>query len=221
MPIAPLGDFFCQTLELSWKRRNTASQIASKSALPVSKEEMQPTTTKSTGAWNFLREYDLVRIGAAACFSALISVPTGIWWFPWVDRLVKSRWPKIPEGSFNFVMIKTIAEGVLIGPVYTAGYFVVVSAIKGGNEWLTLGARLKRDFWATLAGDEIWWLFIAPLNYKFIPVNRQVIFAGFGGVSELMAFSWIQHWGLFTDSKEPEKKVLAWPSDSSTNTAAA
>jgi len=106
---------------------------------------------------------------------------------------MKVHFPTILEGSASFVMAKTLAEGVLIGPPFTVSYFFIVSAIQGGEKWETLIPRMKRDIVATNLADQAWWMMVAPVNYKFIPVSSQVFVANMATALELMAFSWIQH----------------------------
>jgi len=199
-PIAPMGDLLCQTLEISWERHSCSSADSSSPAMS-SLSCSGPSWSAEFGTLPFAEKaskprkthIDWQRFGAAAVFGACVSAPIGVWWFPWVDRVVKRRLPNILEGSFSFVMLKTVAEGVLIGPPFTIAYFVIVSAIQGGEKWATLIPRMKMDIVATNIADQAWWLLVAPLNYKFIPVASQVFFANIATAIEMMAFSWIQH----------------------------
>jgi len=104
---------------------------------------------------------------------------------------MKVHFPTIVEGSASFVMAKTLAEGVLIGPPFTVSYFCIVSAIQGGEKWETLIPRMKRDIVATNLADQAWWMMVAPVNYKFIPVSSQVFFANMATALELM--TWMTH----------------------------
>jgi len=187
-PIAPMGDLLCQSLEIYWERASSAPSIDPASAHVA-------LCPGSSWPAEFPRKthIDWQRFGAAAVFGACVSAPIGVWWFPWVDKVVKRRLPSLLEGSFSFVMVKTVAEGVLIGPPFTIAYFVIVSAIQGGEKWATLIPRMKMDIVATNIADQAWWLFVAPVNYKFISVSRLVFFANIATAIEMMAFSWIQH----------------------------
>jgi hypothetical protein len=190
-PIAPLGDFICQHLEI-WRhsaRPPVSATFNSVSAISASKEPLWAAAADDCTK----KRFDWKRFGAAAVFGACVSAPVGVWWFPWVDRVLKVNFPSIVEGSVAFVMAKTVAEGVLIGPPFTISYFCIVSAIQGGEKWETLIPRMKRDIVATNIADQAWWLLVAPINYKYVPVSSQVFFANVATALELMAFSWIQH----------------------------
>jgi len=191
-PIAPLGDFICQQLEI-WRHSTLpACSSSSPSSFSSSSESLWPAAAAGDER-HFKTQFDWKRFGAAAVFGACVSAPVGVWWFPWVDRVMKVHFPTIMEGSATFVMAKTLAEGVLIGPPFTVSYFCIVSAIQGGEKWETLVPRMKRDIVATNLADQAWWMMVAPVNYKFIPVSSQVFFANMATALELMAFSWIQH----------------------------
>lgn len=190
-PIAPLGDFICQQLEI-W-RHSALPSHSSVSIHTSSAAALWPAAAAGDECQPSTKQFDWQRFGAAAVFGACVSVPVGVWWFPWVDRAMKIHFPSVLEGSVAFVMAKTIAEGILIGPPFTISYFCIVSAIQGGEKWETLVPRMKRDLIATNLADQAWWLLVAPINYKFIPVTSQVFFANLATALELMAFSWIQH----------------------------
>jgi len=191
-PIAPLGDFICQQLEI-WRHSSLPlSAFNSPSHLSSSSQSLWPAAAAGEECTT-KKQFDWKRFGAAAVFGACVSAPVGVWWFPWVDRMMKVHVPSVVEGSVSFVMAKTVAEGILIGPPFTVSYFCIVSAIQGGEKWDTLVPRMKRDIVATNIADQAWWLLVAPINYKFVPVTSQVFFANLATALELMAFSWIQH----------------------------
>jgi len=194
-PIAPLGDFICQQLEIRRHSSLPASATLNSASSPFESSLSQSLWPAAAigEECHTKKQFDWKRFGAAAVFGACVSAPVGVWWFPWVDRVMKTHFPAILEGSVSFVMGKTLAEGLLIGPPFTISYFCIVSAIQGGDKWDTLIPRMKRDIVATNLADQAWWLMVAPVNYKFIPVSSQVFFANMATALELMAFSWIQH----------------------------
>jgi hypothetical protein len=84
----------------------------------------------------------------------------------------------------------------VLGPIYTFAFFPCVSFFEGGNALATLPDRLRRDFLPTLAADEAGWLFLCPINYKFVPVRYQLLFSNTLSVLENAGFSYIQHHGF-------------------------
>jgi len=189
-PIAPLGDFICQQLEIA---RHSSDPIISSKASSFATSSSSRFESSANSARSGPKQFDWQRFGAAVVFGACVSAPVGVWWFPWIDRIMKTHFKRMVEGSVPFVMAKTAAEGVLIGPPFTVSYFCIVSAIQGGEKWETLVPRMKQDIVATNIADQLWWLLVAPLNYKFIPVSSQIFFSNIATALELMAFSWIQH----------------------------
>jgi len=159
--------------------------------------------TKDVSIWEqtkheFRMRFDPVRLSAVAVFGFCVSGPLGSLWYPILDKFMRVKFPHFKEGSFRFVATKVMFEQAIYGPLLTLLFFPTVSLIEGGDSLRTLPQRMKNDFWQTLLVDELAFTLIAPITYKYIPINFQLIWTSTVSVFENMFFSWVQHQGFPT-----------------------
>lgn len=74
----------------------------------------------------------------------------GAHWYPFLDKLMRTRFAHLAEGSFKYVATKVLAEQIVLGPLCTFAFFPCVSIVEGGDSLKSLGDRMKRDYWPTL-----------------------------------------------------------------------
>jgi len=173
--ICAVGDVTCQSFELLVYDR-----------VPGNKSN---TTRLQEG-------FDFRRFTAVSAFGFCISGPFGSFWYPFLDRLMHTRFPHLVPGSWRFVGTKFFFEQALYGPLATALFFPCVSLVEGGESLSSLPTRMKKDYLPALAFDEAMWTFVSPLTFKFLPVNRQLMFNSCVSAVENMGLSFIQHRGF-------------------------
>jgi hypothetical protein len=123
----------------------------------------------------FAIDYKRMKGVAVTAFSFL--VPIAVVWYPFLHRLMAKRFSHLAEGSFRYVMTKVALENIILPTPVCLGYFVISSAVEGGQQWTLLSHKLKTDFIPTVLTDTACWTLISPLNYKFVPLKFQPLFS--------------------------------------------
>lgn len=82
---------------------------------------------------------------------------------------------KYPGTSFGYIVVKSLVDRLTIGSFVVLSFFVSQHFMNGGN-YPDLEAKLKKSLVPALKMNVEVWMSALILNFKFVPLEFQVIF---------------------------------------------
>ncbi|XP_019169141.1 PREDICTED: protein SYM1-like [Ipomoea nil] len=134
-----------------------------------------------------LEQYDLVRTLRMAGYGMVILGPSLHYWFNFISMA-------FPKRDLRSTLTKMAMGQTVFGPIMTAVFFSVNSALQGENGAEIL-ARLKRDVIPTMKSGFMFWPMCDFITFRFIPVHLQPL------VSNSFSYIWNVYL-TYTASKE-------------------
>ena len=101
-------------------------------------------------------------------FGAGVITPIFHYWYKFLAH-------RFPGQSFGFIIVKSLVDRLTIGSAVVLGFFVSQHFMNGGN-YPSLKAKLEKDLAPALVMNVKVWMSALILNFKFVPLEFQVLF---------------------------------------------
>lgn len=85
--------------------------------------------------------------------------------------------------------LQVATDTAVFGPVHVGGYFVVMAAAEG-SDWAALRAKMAVDFLPTLVADVTVWPWLQSVNFKFTPLQYQLLVVNAFVIVDSTFMSW-------------------------------
>ena len=96
---------------------------------------------------------------------------------------------RFPGSSFGFIVVKSLVDRLTIGSFVVFSFFVSQHFMNGGN-WPDLKVKLERDLMGALKMNVTVWMSALILNFKYVPLEFQVLFLNTVGFFWMIYLSW-------------------------------
>lgn len=141
-------------------------------------ERENGSTLSGLPGWYGLPDIDWRRQASIWCYSLLYQFPFGHFWYNFIDRQT-SHLPK-----HLVVPVKVLMDQTVDATAATLLYMSFVPWAEGRADLEWIIHKLRLDFVPTYIVDLSFWPIIMTLNFKFVPVKHQYLFAN------LAVFGW-------------------------------
>ena len=151
------------------------------------------TTQYLEHRWDLLdgrqpKPWDLRRLFAVSFFGVYFMGPVGHVWYKrldaWCHRYCRRSW--------QMVTAKVAGDTLLFGPVCLWAFFVSVSLMEGIS-WRHTEQKIRRDFVPTYLVDYACWPLVQGLNFRFVPVQHQLLVVNLMCYFDDIFLSYVQH----------------------------
>lgn len=130
-----------------------------------------PAVVRSNPKWLNLPEIDLRRQASIWTYALCYQAPFGHWWYGFLDRQ-SMRLPRMWVVPFKVVLDQTVDATVA-----TTLYMSFVPWAEGRADPSWIYHKLRLDFVPTYLVDCSFWPIMMGLNFKFVPLKHQLLFA--------------------------------------------
>ncbi|XP_054729634.1 mpv17-like protein [Anastrepha obliqua] len=120
-----------------------------------------------------LRDVDLKRVLKFSSVGLLYIGPALKFWYGSLDKIVPKN-----GSTFKRGLKKMALDQICFAPVFLAGVISVFGLVNG-DEPAVIKERLRKDYKTVLTGNYMLWPPAQIINFTFIPINYQVVFAQF------------------------------------------
>lgn len=121
--------------------------------------------------WLDLPDIDLRRQASIWTYALCYQAPFGHWWYEFLDRQ-SMRLPKIWVVPFKVLLDQTVDATIA-----TSLYMSFVPWAEGRADPSWIHHKLRLDFVPTYLIDCSFWPIMMGLNFKFVPLKHQLLFA--------------------------------------------
>lgn len=128
--------------------------------------------------WHGFPEIDWRRQASIWCYSLFYQFPFGHFWYGFIDRQT-SHLPKS-----LIVPVKVLMDQTVDATAATILYMSFVPWAEGRGDATWIFHKLRLDFVPTYLVDLSFWPIVMGLNFKYIPVKHQYLFAN------MAVFAW-------------------------------
>lgn len=108
-----------------------------------------------------------------------------------LEHIVKSKMRLVPN-SLAFVATKVVVDTLLFGPIHLVTFFTY-AGLASGKPFEQVKKDLKRDFVPTFMIEGSTWFFVQIANFRFVPVQHQLLFVNFFCILDSAFLSWVKH----------------------------
>jgi len=183
-----LGDILAQELE------HSDQKAAVKSGVVSSEKGLDQTTKTCSRILKDAPRIDLKRTCIQTFYAGAIWGVMGHYWYQFLD---KQALKYTIEGTTRFVAVKLGLEIVLLHPIALFSFFVGVGLL-GGESLAEIGKQLRKDYWQTLVIEWCLWTPLDIANFKYVPLQHQLLVVNTACLLESIMLSHIKSNGLFS-----------------------
>jgi protein Mpv17 len=115
-------------------------------------------------------------------FGAGIITPMFHYWYKFLAF-------RFPRNDFWFICVKSLADRLTIGSFVVLSFFVSQHYMNGGNT-PDLKVKLERDLPGALKMNVTVWMSALILNFKYVPLEFQVLFLNTVGFFWMIYLTW-------------------------------
>lgn len=133
---------------------------------------------------NYFIKHDWNRTANHVAFGGLFVGPLGSVWYKALDNHVSRTFK---DKTALFVAYKVLLDTLICGPCLTAGYMVATTKKN------RLVETFKEKYVATVLFESAYWPLFDIINFKFISVNRQLVFMNTISLLDTCLLSCIVH----------------------------
>lgn len=108
-----------------------------------------------------------------------------------LDYLVRTRMALRPS-STPFLAAKVFADTVIFGPVHLGAFFTW-TGLASGRPWERVKQDVIRDFIPAFMTEGAVWPLVQVLNFRFVPVQHQLLFVNGVCVLDSAWLSWLKY----------------------------
>ncbi|KAH7283852.1 hypothetical protein KP509_34G026800 [Ceratopteris richardii] len=134
---------------------------------------------------------DYRRVALTSSFGLLFVGPVGHLWYEGLEHVVKHRL-KFQPNSAKFITAKVLADGLIFGPIHLFSFFSYMS-LASGSTIEKLKEELRRDFLPAFLTEGLMWPVVQVVNFRFIPVQHQLLFVNAFCILDSAFLSWFKH----------------------------
>ncbi|BBN18919.1 protein Mpv17 [Marchantia polymorpha subsp. ruderalis] len=180
-----VGDVMAQTIEIKTQRsrREKSPAVPHAAATPPPEGDLGTITTNQT--------LNLRRVATTSLFGFGFVGPVGHFWYEALEHIVKSKMRLVPN-SLAFVATKVVVDTLLFGPIHLVTFFTY-AGLASGKPFEQVKKDLKRDFVPTFMIEGSTWFFVQIANFRFVPVQHQLLFVNFFCILDSAFLSWVKH----------------------------
>lgn len=129
--------------------------------------------------------YDWNRTLVNALFGGFYVAPLGYHWYSYLDKSVCHVFER---NTSTFICAKVFLETVLWNPCITVGYFFTINFALFQKNFKNI---LNDDFRRALTTETMYWPLIDTINFKYIPVHRNLLFMNIASLVDTILLSCI------------------------------
>ncbi|OMJ78960.1 hypothetical protein SteCoe_21134 [Stentor coeruleus] len=133
----------------------------------------------------FSEIFTLKRSLNLAIFGFAVVTPGMHFWYQYLART-------FPGTGFRAVSMKFILDRVLIPPPLVMGFFVSQTLMNGGS-WEDVKSRVQKNYLNALQMNLLVWPAAMIINFKYVPLDFQVLFSNVVGFFWSMYLSYAIH----------------------------
>ncbi|CAM6020644.1 unnamed protein product [Sphagnum balticum] len=141
---------------------------------------------------------DWKRVGTASLFGAIFVGPVGNFWYQFLEYVCAKRL-KFEPNSICFMGTKLLADTFLYGPMHLLVFFLYMGLV-AGNTLVQMKQDIKDDYFPTLLTEGIVWMCIQLVNFRFVPVQHQLLFVNGFSLLDSAFLSWVKYYSGTTSS---------------------
>ena len=127
-------------------------------------------------------------------FGAGVITPMFHYWYKFLAR-------NFPSSNFSAIFVKSLVDRLTIGSFVVFSFFVSQHYLNGGNT-PDLQIKLERDLPGALKMNVSVWMSALMLNFKFVPIQFQVLFLNTVGFFWMIYLTWTMN-----NSKQSSSKL--------------
>jgi len=160
------------------------------------------------------KPWDLRRLFAVSFFGVYFMGPVGHVWYEKLDTFCH----RYARKSYQMITVKVIGDTFLFGPICLWAFFVSVSLMEGIS-WRHTEQKIRRDFVPTYLVDYSIWPLVQGINFKYVPVQHQLLVVNLMCYFDDIFLSYVQHnslpavFQLIEDWWERVLKERGWDGD--------
>lgn len=139
---------------------------------------------------------DLKRLAMTTSYGTLFAGVVGHTWYTQLDKIAHTI---ARPGTVRFVAAKVFADTAFFGPVHVAAFFSLLTLGEGGG-FADIGAKLRADFLSTFTAELSVWPAAQALNFKFVPLQFQLLVVNTITILDAAFMSWVQHHDRWLDT---------------------
>lgn len=133
---------------------------------------------------NFYLKHDWNRTRSHVAFGGLFVGPLGSVWYRALDKHVSRIFKR---ETALFVAYKVLLDTVICGPCLTAGYMVATTDTR------RLVQTFREKYISTVLFESAYWPIFDAINFKFVTINKQVLFMNTVSLLDTCLLSCIVH----------------------------
>lgn len=134
------------------------------------------------------------RLLACTLFGAVIMGPVGTAWYHYLDIFV-NKYYKLNVRPIQHLASKVILDTAIFNPLFLIIFFTSVSSFEGFSTHY-MKSKLQRDFVPSYLVDTSIWPIIQTVNFRWIPVNYQLLLVNLFCFFDDVFISYVQHNGM-------------------------
>ena len=138
--------------------------------------------------------FQVNRFAGVATHGAIMGGVGSYFWYNALEKFTATTL-KLASGSARFVFAKISLEIIIWHQISLAVYWFIVGTFEGHSVEKIM-KELRTDYLPTLFADVSMWTPIDILNFKFVPLQLQVLFINLGSLVEAVALSYIHKHGF-------------------------
>ena len=131
---------------------------------------------------SYIESFNQKRSWNLSIFGAGLITPMFHYWYKFLAQ-------RFPGGSFGFICLKSLVDRLTIGSLVVFGFFVSQHYMNGGNT-PDLKIKLERDLPGALKMNVTVWMSALIINFKYMPLEFQVLFLNTVGFFWMIYLSW-------------------------------
>jgi len=150
--------------------------------------------------------FQVNRFAGVATHGAIMGGVGSYFWYNALETFTTTTL-KLAAGSARFVFAKISLEILVWHQISLAVYWFIVGTFEGHSVDKII-KELRSDYLPTLCADVSMWTPIDVLNFKFVPLQLQVLFINLGSLVEAVALSYIHKHGFGGEGSSASKDVI-------------
>lgn len=175
------------------KRRPKATEIITAFLLTYSSDSICQYIEKPKDK-SYFDYFDNKRACNLSFFGAGAITPMFHYWYKFLAKAY-------PSSSFSAIFFKSLFDRLTIGSFVVLSFFVSQHYLNGGNT-PDLQVKLERDLPGALKMNVTVWMSALMLNFKYVPLQFQVLFLNTVGFFWMIYLTWTMN-----NSKQDTKEI--------------
>ncbi|KAJ4708026.1 Peroxisomal membrane protein MPV17 [Melia azedarach] len=193
---------------LIWGFGDVAAQTITHLTAKKRLQNQNDISTYDAGDRNYELKINWKRVASTSFFGFGFVGPVGHFWYEGLDRFIRNGLVLKPN-SYRFVAAKVAIDGFLFGPLDLLVFFSYMG-FAAGKSIPQIREDVKRDFLPALVLEGGLWPILQVANFRFVPVQYQLLYVNFFCLLDSCFLSWIEQqqdaaWKQWLKSYLPSK----------------